>query len=243
MSDVRAVCFDLDDTLRDPGGAHDALPRTCQRVGAMTGIDPADLLASNAEAWPQLWREVEEPWTLGGTSGEIVTTEAWRRTLEACGHADVESAGRAAHIHLEEIFRAQRLFEDARVLLGAIGPDIRLALITNGASDTQRAVMHALGIEQRFDAVIVSGETGVAKPDPAIFELALKSLETRAEESWHVGDNLVVDVAGARAAGLTAVWLNRDGQTRADGVAGPDLEVASLLDLRPHLQRVDTLSR
>jgi putative hydrolase of the HAD superfamily len=186
---------------------------------------------------------VEEPWTLGGTSGEIVTTEAWCRTLEACGHVEAESAARAAHIHLEEISRGQRFFEDARVLLGAIAPDIRLALITNGASDTQRAVLRALGIEQRFDAVIVSGETGVAKPDPAIFELALEGLGARAEESWHVGDNLVVDVAGARAAGLTAVWLNRNGQTRADAAAEPDLEVVSLLDLSPHLQHADTLSR
>ena len=243
MNDIRAVCFDLDDTLRDPGGARDALLRTCQRVGAMTDLDPAALLASNAEVWPRLWREVEELWTLGGTSGEIVTTEAWRRTLEACGHTAAASAARAAHVHLEEIFRRQRLFEDARVMLDAIAPDSRLALITNGASDTQRAVIRALGIEHRFDAVIVSGEVGVAKPDPAIFELALAALETRAEESWHVGDNLVVDVAGARAAGLTAVWLNRDRQTRADAAAEPDLEVVLLLELRPHLQRADTLSR
>jgi len=236
VNDIRAVCFDLDDTLRDPSGARDALLRTCRRVGAITGIDPAVLLAANSEAWPRLWREVEEPWTLGGTSGEIVTTEAWRRTFEACDHHAPESAAQAAQIHLEEIVSAQRLFDDARVLLDAIAPDIRLALITNGASDTQRAAMHALGIEHRFEAVIVSGEVGIAKPEPAIFELALDTLGSPVEHSWHVGDNPVIDVAGAKAAGLTAVWLNRGRQARADGVAEPGLEVASLLELRPYLQ-------
>jgi putative hydrolase of the HAD superfamily len=236
MSDIRAVCFDLDDTLRDPSGAHDALIRTCQRVGAFTGIDPGVLIASNAEIWLGLWREVEEPWTLGGTSGEIVTAEAWRRTLEACRHTDATSAARAAHIHLAEIFRAQRLYVDARVLLDAIADGIRLALVTNGASDTQRAVMDALGIEHRFDAVIVSGEVGIAKPEAAIFELALGALGVHAAEAWHVGDHPVVDVAGARAAGLTAVWLNRGRQPRTDGMAEPELEVASLLELRAYLQ-------
>ncbi|MDQ3688981.1 MAG: hypothetical protein M3406_02900 [Chloroflexota bacterium] len=147
VNEIRAVCFDLDDTLRDPSGARDALLRTCRRVSAITGIDPAMLLAANSEAWPRLWREVEVPWTLGGTSGEIVTIEAWRRTLEACDHHDPESAAQAAEIHLEEIVRAQRLFDDARTLLNAIGPDIRIELITNGASDTQRAAMHSLGIK------------------------------------------------------------------------------------------------
>lgn len=236
MSDIRAVCFDLDDTLRDASGAHTALLRTCEQVGAITGIDPAALLASNTAAWPQLWREVGEPWTLGGTSGQIVTTEAWRRTLEACGHDETRSAAQAADIHLEEIARSQLLFDDARLLLDAIDPDIRLAVITNGASDTQRAVLRALGLEDRFHAVIVSGEVGVAKPDRAIFEAALDAIGARPDQAWHVGDNPIVDVAGARAAGLTAVWLNRGYQSSADGLAEPHLEVHSLLELRFYLE-------
>lgn len=235
MTDVRAVCFDLDDTLRDPSGTREALQRTCERLGGLTGVDPADLLASNGEVWPRLWTEVEDAWTVGGMSGEAVTTEAWRRTLEACGHESVETAHQAAAIHLQEVFSAQRLFDDATVLLDAIDPELRLAVITNGASDTQRAVLRALGIQERFDAVIVSGEVGVAKPEPRIFQLALDSLGVRPDQAWHVGDNLHVDVAGARAAGLTAVWVNRDGATPCDGAPKPDMVVSSLVELLPHL--------
>jgi putative hydrolase of the HAD superfamily len=237
MSHFRAICFDLDDTLRDPSGAGDALRRACAGIGELTGLDPAMLLARNAEVWPALWREVEEPWTLGGTSGAAVTTEAWRRTLEACGQADAAMARRAADIHLAELFGAQRLFDDARALLDAIDADLRLAVITNGASDTQRAVLRALGIHDRLDAVIVSGEVGVAKPDVRIFRLALDALGMGPRDCWHVGDNLLVDVMGAQAAGLTAVWLNRSGEAKRSASVTPDLEVRSLLDLRPHLAR------
>lgn len=221
--------------MRDPSGVRDALRRACERVGGLTGLDPADLLACNGRVWPRLWVEVEDAWTLGGMSGEAVTTEAWRQTLEACGYASAETALQAAAIHLEEVFRAQRLFDDAKLLLDAIDPDLRLAVITNGASDTQHAVLSALGIEDQFRTVIVSGEAGVAKPHPQIFELALDALGVSAEQAWHVGDNLLVDVAGARAAGVTAVWLNRAGIAPSAGAAEPDMEVRSLVELLPHL--------
>jgi len=238
MKGLRAVCFDLDDTLRDPIGAREALLRTCDRLGGLTGLDPADLLASNGEVWPRLWADVEDAWTLGGMTGEAVTTEAWRRTLESCGHESAETAHQAAAIHLQEIFSAQRLFDDAMVLLEAIDPGLRLAVITNGASDTQRAVLRALGIQERFDAVIVSGEVGVAKPEPRIFQHALDALGLSPGQAWHVGDTLRVDVAGARAAGLTAVWLNRDRVTPKALAPEPDIVVNSLVELLPHLTDV-----
>ena len=52
---------------------------------------------------------------------------------------------------------------------------------------------------------------------------------------WHVGDNLVTDVAGANAAGLTSVWLNRAGAARSAADAVPALEITTLADLLQHL--------
>ncbi|MDQ3552839.1 MAG: HAD family hydrolase [Chloroflexota bacterium] len=235
MSRIQAVCFDLDDTLRDPGGARGAIRRTCERLGPLIQVDPARLFAANGEVWQRLWPEVEDGWTHGFMTGEAVTTEAWRRTLQACGHHDPATARRAAKIHLKHAFTAHRLFDDARILLDAIEPDLGLAVVTNGASDTQRGVLRALGIEGRFHAVIVSGEVGVAKPDPAVFELALDVLDVPADHAWHVGDNVLTDVAGARAAGLTAVWLNRDGATPPAGAEKPDLVVSSLTEFGRHV--------
>ena len=76
-----------------------------------------------------------------------------------------------------------------------------------------------------FNAVAISGELGVAKPDPAIFRFALDKLGIGAANTWHVGDSLASAVAGAKAAGLTAVWLNRGGLTRLPQDPSPDLEL------------------
>lgn len=115
--------------------------------------------------------------------------------------------------------------------LDLLKPNYRLALITNGASDTQRGSIRALGIEQMFDAVIISGEIGIQKPDPSVFRLALSKLRVEAKNAWHVGDNLRQDVGGAQSAGLTGVWLNRAGVARKEHDLQPDYTIRSLREL------------
>src|ERR671937_164738 len=73
-------------------------------------------------------------------------------------------------------------------------------------------------LQPLVDAVVISAEVGVAKPDPAIFRAALERLGARAEDSLHVGDSVENDVAGARAAGLDAVLVARNGAAAPDGV-------------------------
>ena len=86
-------------------------------------------------------------------------------------------------------------------------------------------------MEYWFDVVVISGEVGFAKPDASIFRLALNKLPVEPENVWHVGDSLTTDVAGAKAAGLTAVWLNRSGLVRRESDPEPDLEIRSLSNL------------
>jgi putative hydrolase of the HAD superfamily len=111
-----------------------------------------------------------------------------------------------------------------------LGVDV-LALITNGASDTQRHALRSLGIEQQFGAIVISGEVGIVKPDAAVLAIALDQLGTKPEDVWHVGDSLATDVAGAKGAGRTAVWLNRGGLAWQDGDPKPDHEIRSLREL------------
>jgi hypothetical protein len=93
----------------------------------------------------------------------------------------------------------------------------RLALVTNGAACLQREKLEQSGLAGHFDAVVVSADVGVGKPDPAVFQRALSMLGARADEAVMIGDNLVRDVDGALAAGLRAVWINRFGQPRPPG--------------------------
>jgi putative hydrolase of the HAD superfamily len=72
-------------------------------------------------------------------------------------------------------------------------------------------VLQRCGLGGLLDGVVTSAEAGVSKPDPAIFERALSLAGCSAAEAIHVGDSLEEDVEGARAAGLRAVLLARDG--------------------------------
>jgi putative hydrolase of the HAD superfamily len=112
------------------------------------------------------------------------------------------------------------------------------ALVTDGPSDVQRDHLRALGLQDSFGAVVISGELGVAKPDPAPFQVALERLEVERHAAWHVGDDLATDVQGAQAAGVFAVWLNRAG-TSPRG-PHPGLEVASLSEVAAALRRPET---
>jgi putative hydrolase of the HAD superfamily len=129
------------------------------------------------------------------------------------------------------------LFDDVQDLFAsAMRAGISLSLVTNGAPDTQRDKLRALNIECWFDAVVISGEVGVAKPDACAFGLALDRLAVERENVWHIGDSLTNDIAGAKAAGLTAVWLNRGGLLRGEDDPEPDVEIRSLSNLMASLR-------
>ena len=76
--------------------------------------------------------------------------------------------------------------------------------------------------------VLISEAVGAYKPGGPIFRAALERLGLRPDEVLHVGDSDVDDVQGAKAAGLRAAWVNRDGRARRPGVPAPDFEVRDL---------------
>ncbi|MEX2246377.1 MAG: HAD family hydrolase [Dehalococcoidia bacterium] len=236
MKALQAVFFDLDQTLLDGSGSREAIRRTCTNIAASrSALSAAQLLEANTEVWQRYWPEVENKWTLGALDGRAMSLEAWRRTLRACGCDDESLALHARDMHWRNGREALRLFDDARELLTLLRDRVVCALITNGASDTQREALRALGIEDYFGAVVISGELGAAKPDASVFRVALDKLGVEPEAVWHVGDSLMTDVAGATAANLTAVWLNRGGVPRRECDPRPDYEIRSLAELAPLL--------
>jgi putative hydrolase of the HAD superfamily len=121
-------------------------------------------------------------------------------------------------------FRAYPEVPDVLARLRAGGA--RLAVVSNW-DVSLHDVLERTGLRPLVDAVVISAELGVAKPDPAIFRAALDRLRAAADGAVHVGDSLEHDVAGARAAGLEAVLVARNGAAAPDGVR----TVASLAEL------------
>ena len=232
MPTIKAVCFDLDGTLMEdkPLGSG-AVLRASEAVAAMREtIDPTQLSTINRDVFQAGWRETEKAFVEGTRSGDNITREIWRRTLAELGLDDPDIVQTAFDVFTREVIGGYQLHDDAVTALDALA-HLPLAVITNGASAVQRRKLVATGIEVRFRAVLVSGELGAPKPDRRIFLRASELLSTPTDEMLHVGDLLESDVDGALNAGLTAVWLNRHGKTRAHGDPTPHHEIASLSEL------------
>lgn len=105
----------------------------------------------------------------------------------------------------------------APALQAARGRGERVVVVSNWDASLPAALASA-GLAPLIDAVLTSAQAGVAKPDVAIFERALALAGVAPGAALHVGDNLEEDVAGARAAGIPAVWCNRTGLPVPPGV-------------------------
>jgi putative hydrolase of the HAD superfamily len=107
---------------------------------------------------------------------------------------------------------AQHLHPDRDLLqaLRTLSNRVKLGIITNGSSETQRAKYHAAGLAEVIppDRLWISAEAGTAKPDPAIFLLACQGLGESPENCLFIGDQEQDDLAGARAAGMRARLVN-----------------------------------
>jgi 2-haloalkanoic acid dehalogenase type II len=243
MIAAKVISFDLDETLLDGSPWQEVISRTCDEVAPRLRLDPQRLAESNAAVFKAYFPLVERQWALGEIDGRAVTIEVWRRSLREYGIDRDSATMLVVRRYLENRRAALRLFDDARSALRALRRRYPLALVTNGAADTQRDALRALGLELEFASIAISGEVGVAKPDPALFRIVIGELNLQPESVWHVGDSLTADVAGARSAGCVAVWLNRRGVSRTVGDPRPDYEIASLLELTALLDESRALAK
>lgn len=233
---VRAVFFDMDDTLLDGYSAmqaawgvicaDEAAAQGCEADALRDAIRRESMLFWKDEAVVGHWRvRLEE-----------AREQCVRLALEKEG-LDASRASAIAHRYSEEHRARLAPFDDAIETLEALrAQDLRIGLLTNGAGIPQRAKIDRFGLERHMDVIVIEGEFGKGKPEREVFEHALDAVGVKADEAWHVGDNLFADIGGARAAGLHAVWIHRDRlEIREDAPAVPDRSIAHLRELPPAL--------
>lgn len=216
----RAVLFDLDDTLF----AHRrAVARgIIAHIEELGGYDVSD-----ADDAVRLWHVLEEQHYHSYLDGSL-DFEGQRRArardfAAAHGHRLEDAASGAWFDTYFEHYRAAwSLHDDALPCLDVLEqalPGVLLGIITNGDAAFQGRKLDTVGLTARMrldehpERVIASGSLGYAKPDPRIFEAACAAMQTAGNATVYVGDRLRTDAIGAAAAGLTGVWLNREGVT------------------------------
>ena len=220
-----AVLFDLDDTLFDHWACtRAALAALRVRVPAFRGL-PAEVFEAEHR---RLLEELHLQVLAGRMTVDEAREERFGRLLavaggtpDAASPADVAAAYRSAYLE------HWRPVDGALELLIALHGRVATGVVTNNVASEQRQKIAACRFAPLLDAVVISEEVGVTKPDPRIFRLALGQLRRTAAETVMIGDAWETDIVGARAAGLRPIWFNRF------GAASPDSSVTEIHSLVP----------
>ena len=235
---IRAVLFDLDDTLF----AHrESVEAGIHAYRATLG---GDIAAATPSAEFARWNALEEEHYHRYLAGEVDWHE--QRRARARGFVapyglelDDEAAEAWFESYLVHYRESWTLHPDVEPCFAAIAPR-ELGLITNGELSFQSTKIVGTGLDALIplDRVVASGEVGVAKPDARIFEIAAELLGVAPAEACYVGDRLRTDAIGAAEAGLLGVWIDRPGvATDAElaAAAAAGAQVIRTLDELPAL--------
>jgi putative hydrolase of the HAD superfamily len=230
--EAAVLLFDLDDTLLDfSGNVVSAWSQALEPMAGDCAAEPEQLIedirAKAAWYWSCPDRHRVGRQRLRETGAEIIAL-----TLEELGveHAP-DFAQRLSHAYRD-------LRDEGLSLIGGAldclerhrSAGKRLGLVTNGASEPQRAKIDRFELSCWFEHVQVEGELGVGKPDERAFEHALACFGVDASRAWMIGDNLEWDVLSPQRAGLRGAWVSAGRELPEDQGPRPDLIVDSVRD-------------
>ncbi|MCJ7841987.1 HAD family hydrolase [Lederbergia sp. NSJ-179] len=233
---IKAIFFDLDDTLLwDRKSIKEAFAATCKIAKERYGIDATKLEEAVREQARELYASYEtysftkmigiNPFEgLWGNFPDnhdqfkkmkkIVPTyrkDAWTLGLKTVGIDDADFGYELAERFPEERKKLPFVYEDTFDVLDSLKKDYRLLLLTNGSPDLQHTKLTITPeLKPYFEQIVISGDFGKGKPDPAIFEYALSLMSLEKEEAIMVGDNLMTDILGANRIGMKSVWIHRE---------------------------------
>jgi len=229
----RALLFDLDDTIvRESSGDENLWAEMCDAFAARAGADAQALHAAVLAARDWFWgapaREkrgrLAMPWARRAVAEEAFRRLGLRNLAIAHALGDAFTRTRSERMHF---------FPGAReTLLELRARGHHLALLTNGGARFQREKIERFALAPLFHAIFVEGELGFGKPDPRVFERALRALGAAPDDALMTGNDLRSDVFGARQAGIRAVWVDhaREG-VPTHAPARPDRVVSAIAEL------------
>ncbi len=232
----RLVLFDLDDTLFDHMGS---VVRGLEAVGRHFPPLARRPAREAAVLYQRLLESVHPAIVRGRISPDAARLRRFQALLRWAGApASTARAREASRIYREEYQRARRVVPGSVGVLRALRPQARIAILSNNRREEQAEKLDSLGLARWVDLLVTSEELPWAKPDPRAFRYAVREAGSRPHLATMVGDSWAVDIAGARRAGLGAVWVNRSG---APLPAGEGVETVS--GLRPVARAVEAILR
>ena len=207
----KAILFDLDETIVSFADRRETLITVgrefAEFLGPLTAEDIADVMESS---YATLWSDPvsHKIWRFRMKDSRVHTSMlAFEKLRDRAPLLTPELAQ-----EFGERFHELREF-DVTCFPGAIETldelrrrGIKLALITNGHSDTQRRKLDQFDLNRRFEHIQIEGEVGFGKPEPQAYIHAMERLGVWAKDTWMVGDNLEWEVAAPQRLGIYSIW-------------------------------------
>ena len=219
---IRALCFDLDNTLWDvwpvirnaEQAMYDFLAERYPRIVASLTVEALrEAREQTAARYPQMKHDFT-----------FLRKQTLREHADEFGYAEcmVEEA-------FDVFIRARNcveLYEDVLPALETLKNRYRLFTASNGNADLTQ-----IGLAHYFERSVAARQVGALKPDPLIFQKAIEGTDLSPQEVIYVGDDPLLDVVGSRSAGMHPVWMDRLGEPWPADISPPLHTVKSVMDL------------
>ena len=225
---MRAIFFDLDGTLVN----HELAEQPAAALFYQR--HSSSVREASVKAFVRTWQSASEWYMEQYLKGQITFQEQSRRRIREVVLQPVtpEEADTLFADYLEAYELSWRVFPDVHEVLAVLRTrGLPMDVISNGHAEQQSRKRKNIDLLQFFKHVLVSGDVGVAKPDPAIFQMAADLMGCSSTECIHVEDSFTLDVRGALGAGMRAVWLDRSGQEEPKEGADSYTHIRNLREL------------
>lgn len=207
MPELKAVLFDVDDTLFDHRhSSREGLRAVWKRYTCFQEMTLNEL----EEEHSMLLEKIHFSQVLvGKLSIEEARAERFKFAFLNRGvEVDFHTASNAAEIYRRSYVKNRRRSQGSEELLRALHNNYKIGIITNNLTSEQQDKLEFLGLTKYIDMMLTSEEAGVTKPNPQIFTLALEKLNVKPAEAVMIGDSWEHDIVGAHSAGIKCIWLN-----------------------------------
>lgn len=199
---IKGVIFDIDGTLYSYAKNDKiAIPKLCTLAKKILDVDEEIFLKAYFEAR----RIVKEQLTDGGSRHSRILF--LQTTLELLGKNSFLHILKLYDCYWNNFLAGMKPFEGAVEFIRKLKENgIKISLCTDMTAQIQYRKIQQLGLSNLIDFMVSSEETGLEKPAPIMFELALKKMGISADEAAYFGDSLDRDIEGANKIGIKSFW-------------------------------------
>ncbi len=162
----------------------------------------------------------------------LMAIKGWcKRLIELTGNSPaIKQVDSVFNAFIRGATQSASLYPGVKELLCLLADRYDLGILSNALSEIARGMLENSGIKGLFKFIIISGEAGIEKPDPAIFKLALEGIRLKPFEALMVGDDLRNDIYGAKKVGMNTAWIEQSGQKFASDFK-PDYVIKKIPEL------------